>query len=185
MLLYRHGNEAAFEELYHRRVHGLLAYLHRLTGDRHVAEELLQDSFVRAARAAGSWEPQAQVSTWLYRIASNRFRSWRRKRRQVLLPFPSEIRDPGKGPFDETAERDLQRELHRHLATLPANLATAFTLTQLEGLAYAEAAEVLELPEGTVKTHVHRARERLRLRLTRSFAGTTTPLPGKETACPR
>ncbi len=183
MLLFAHGNEGAFEELYRRTSNALHGYLHRLTGDEQAAEELMQDSFVRVAKAAKDWKPTANFSTWLYRIATNRFLSWRAKRRLVLIPFPTHFQDKTEGPFEQSVTRQAQQDLRQALTNLPGKLATAFTLTQLEDRSYGEAADILEIPEGTVKTHVHRARERLRRILTQHLSTTLPAHQEKEKAC--
>ncbi len=173
VLLFAHGRESAFDDLFHRyadRVHRIAL---RMVGSRLDAEEIVQEVFLRVARAAPSWEPRARFRTWLDRVAVNRSLTHRERRGQgrvVLLPGLEQLAaDTRLGPFEEARERELAESLRSRVAELPDALAAAFTLCVLEGTPTAEAAEVLDLPTGTVKTHVHRARLLLRRRMAREL----------------
>lgn len=172
MLLYAHGRREAFDVLFHRHaalVHRLAV---RMVGGAADAEEVLQEVFLRLARAAETWQPRAQLTTWLYRVAVNRCLTHRERRgrgRVVLLPG-LEVAAPGDDhPYQAARDRELAGRVRARVAELPDALCAAFTLCALEGRSTAEAAEILEVPAGTVKTHVHRARLLLRRRLAREL----------------
>lgn len=148
----------------------------RILGPGPDSEEVLQEVFLQTARAAAGWEPRARLSTWLYRVTLNRCFSHRRKagrRPLVLLPAMDDAAgaDDAAGPFERASVGELKAALRREVARLPEDLAAAFTLCVLEGLSTAEAAAALERPTGTIKTHVHRARQALRRRMARHLDG--------------
>lgn len=164
MLLFQHGREEAFEELFARYHQKLFRYLARMTGGDTEAEDVLQDVFVRVARSAANYTPQSHFSTWLYRIATNRcltFLKGRTKLRLLRLA-PDAAEDAGGRPFERAREYELRTAFHSQVATLPERIRSAFVLRELQGLSYEAAAKVLDVPVGTVKTHVHRARLKLR-----------------------
>jgi RNA polymerase sigma-70 factor (ECF subfamily) len=155
----------------------------RLTGSPADAEEIAQDAFVRAYRALRGYEPARiralALRPWLYRIAVNVARNRIRGKRPVLVSLngaaPDEDdRDAGIEPADggeapeATAERREQgAELAALVAGLPPRYRAAVVLRHVEGLAYAEIAEALEQPVGTVKANVHRGLRQLREALER------------------
>lgn len=171
MLLYHHGVEEAFTRLYerhHRRVHTVLL---RMSGNEFEAQDLLQEVFCRVARAAARYEPRARFETWLHRIALNLFLDHRRsvvRLNVVPLPDPEPVAT-GEGPEQVSSDRDLERRFRAEVAALPETLRAAFVLREIAGFSEHEAAEMLEIPRGTVKTHVHRARLHLRDRVGRSL----------------
>ncbi len=203
VLLYGHGCEPAFDELFERHHQKLLRFLVRMTGDVGEAEDLLQESFVRVARAASKYEPSAAFTTWLYRIAVNRCSSYLKRRgrfKLLRLPFagagPGILRGHDRGepcaevgserhagsivlgrgsaepvepessaPFEQILGRELRESFLRAVASLDEPLRKAFVLCEFEGFPCADAAAILDVPTGTVKTHVHRARLALRRKL--------------------
>jgi RNA polymerase sigma-70 factor (ECF subfamily) len=183
VLLYGHGCEPAFDELFgrhHRRLHRFLV---RMTGDVGEAEDVLQETFVRVARAASKYEPTAAFTTWLFKIAVNRCSSYLKQRgRCKLLRFPGDagrrteaagsarsamepVEPESRTPFEQVRGRELQEAFLRAVASLDEPLRAAFVLHEFEGFAGAEAAAILDVPLGTLKTHVHRARLALRRKL--------------------
>ena len=141
----------------------------RLTGDPSAAQDLTQETFLRAYRSFGSFQPGSNCRAWLLRIAYNLFcNDYRRRRRLPNAAVPGgvdpleELAAPEPGP-EEQALRMLDSEaLHRALARLPEEFRTAVTLVDIHGLSCGEAAEVMGTPRGTVLSRLHRARERLR-----------------------
>jgi RNA polymerase sigma-70 factor (ECF subfamily) len=142
----------------------------RLTGDAASAQDLTQETFLRAFRAFGTFRPGSNCRAWLLRIAYNLFcNEYRRRRRLRELPQLDDGPDPiaelaadDPGP-EESALRLLDHEaLHRALARLPDDFRMAVTLVDIHGLSCAEAAEVMGTPRGTVLSRLHRARGRLR-----------------------
>lgn len=168
VLLFAHGTREAFDELFRRHRQRVYRVAKRLVGERADAEEVLQEVFLRLARSAATWEPRAKLTTWLYRVTVNRSLTHRERTRRanlVLLPGLETVPSVQEGPMQRALERDLAERLRSRVAELAPPLASAFTLCVLEERPYQEAAEILERPVGTVKTHVHRARLLLRRRL--------------------
>jgi RNA polymerase sigma-70 factor (ECF subfamily) len=157
------GDPAAFGELVRRhqgRVRGLLV---RLTGDTALADDLAQETFMRAHRGLAGFESRARFTTWLHRIAYNLFLNHRtRSKFHVSLPdtFDSEAvaRDYRCNPARVEAHRDVTAAM----AQLPVSYRAALSLYYLEEFSYPEAAGVLEIPLGTLKTHIHRGKRMLR-----------------------
>jgi len=136
----------------------------RTSGDRHDAEELVQDAFVRAYRALASWPAERirelRLRGWLTTILLNAGRNRARVRR---VPTTELAFDPGAEPAaDPLARRDERDTWARLLATLSPAQRTAVVLRHVDGLSYAEIAEAVGRPEGTVKAHVHRGLAALR-----------------------
>jgi RNA polymerase sigma-70 factor (ECF subfamily) len=166
VLLERAGpgrDPAAFAELLRRhqgRVRGLLLRLSG--GDRALADDLAQDVFLRAYRGLESFQGRARLSTWLYRIACNVYFN-HRTRTRTTAPLPDGFESRGRGADVPSAGRcDLRRDLAAAIAALPERYRVVVTLHYVEELSYPEIAETLELPIGTIKTHLHRAKKLLR-----------------------
>ncbi len=168
------GDEAAFESLvrrHERRVFGLLI---RMLGDREEAADVAQEAFLNLHRHGHRFRREARFSTFVYRVAANaalnRRRSLGRKRarEQALarrheagIDLPSSPRNPE----DATASGEIQLQVQRALLELTPDLRTALVLYDLEGETYGDIAKALEIPEGTVKSRIHRARNALREQL--------------------
>lgn len=164
------GDDRAFEAIvghYQRSVFGLAW---RMTGDAARAEDLAQDVFLRLWRKLGSFDTSRPLRPWLLRLARNvclnALRKWQPS--TVSIHAADEDRpalDPAAGgpSVPETAaRRELAERIEHAIAELPEEYRTVVTLRHLEGMAYAEIADSLALPLGTVKVRLHRARERLR-----------------------
>jgi RNA polymerase sigma-70 factor, ECF subfamily len=143
----------------------------RLTGDPTNAQDLTQETFLRAFRSFDTFQAGSNCRAWLLRIAYNLFCNDYRKRRRLPEAFTTD--GDGTDPLDdlaadepgpeEAAIRLLDHEsLHWALARLPEEFRTAVTLVDIHGLSCAEAAEVMGTPRGTVLSRLHRARGRLR-----------------------
>ena len=136
-----------------------------LGGDGSAAEDVAQEAFLRAHRALGSFEGQAQLSTWFYRILVNevqRHRRWRWVRERVAGDMPEEPRDPAERPAGDPA---LRNRVAAALDSLPRGQREAFVLVHLEGLTLRESADVTGRAIGTMKSHLHRALKALRSEL--------------------
>ncbi|MFL6514093.1 MAG: RNA polymerase sigma factor [Chthoniobacterales bacterium] len=153
-------DQHAFSELVRRHqssVRGLLRQLTRT--DLALADDLAQDAFVRAFKHIRSFRGEAKFSTWLYRIAYNCFREDARRRKELVgideSQWQREI-DP------HTVDAGLKHDLMHALNLLPLHERTAVVLCCQNGLSHDEAARVLDIPLGTVKTNVLRGREKLK-----------------------
>ncbi|MEN3359632.1 MAG: hypothetical protein V7637_3614 [Mycobacteriales bacterium] len=162
----------SFEEFVADRLAALLRYAVVLTGNRDLAQDIVQDVMIRAY---GRWAQIAAVEhpeRYVHRMVTNEYLSWRRRwstRQVVLTGLPDRI---AADPATDTAERDAAWQ---RLATLPRYQRAVLVLRYYEGLTDAEIAEVLGCAPGTVRGHASRALAALRVRLTREFS----PLTGE------
>ena len=150
----------AFAELVRNHqspVRGLLRQLTR--SDLALADDLAQESFLRAYKNIRSFRGEAKFATWLYRIAYNCFREEARKRKELVGIDESQLeaeQDP------QTVDPALKHDLMQALQLLPLHERSAILLCCQNGLSHDEAARVLDIPLGTVKTNVLRGREKLK-----------------------
>lgn len=167
--LARAGDADAFEEVVRRHSPRVYRTLVRVLGSSTLAEDVTQETFIRAWRALGSFRGEARISTWLFRIAMNEAnRHLAREARRELLPFDDAMLDVPDLAADTPAlvERgEVEAELERCLAELPASYRAAVILRDVEGLTNEEAAEALELNVRNFKSRLHRGRMELRRRL--------------------
>jgi RNA polymerase sigma-70 factor, ECF subfamily len=156
-------SERAFAELLRRHQGKVRGLLLRLASDRTLADDLAQEVFLRAYRGLAGFEGRARFSTWLYRIAYNVYLNHRTRVRE-LASLPEGFEAGAMAP--ETAlsasRSDLRRDLDVAIAALPDRYRAVVMLYYLEDVSYPEIAEILDLPLGTVKTHLHRAKRILR-----------------------
>jgi RNA polymerase sigma factor (sigma-70 family) len=154
----------AFGELVARHQSAVRGLLRRLTGgDLAQADDLAQETFLRAYRGLRGYRGGARFSSWLYRIACNVFFSRDRGGGEVFQgPLVLEAGSAEESQPDRLLER---YDLERALATLKPRERAALVLTYANELTHEEAADVLECPLGTLKTHVARAKEKLRRQL--------------------
>ena len=172
------GDAAAFDTLVNRYTSEIYAVLFRLTQDAEEAKDLTQETFLRALKAVKNFRGDADLKTWLYRIAvnesRNRFRWWKRRRREKTISLDQEIKS-GEGatihetlsgnsenPEAETLRRERQTALRNALTKLPDNFREAIILRDIQGLSYEEVANALETNIGTIKSRIARGREELR-----------------------
>lgn len=159
-------DNAAFAELVRRHQGKVRGLLLRLTNNQTLADDLAQDVFLRAYRGLVGFQGRSRFSTWLYRIAYNVFLNHRTRVRE-LAALPAGFENCAAAPDTELSPDrcDLRSDLAAAIAQLPDRYRVVVTLYYLEDVSYPEMAEVLDLPLGTVKTHLHRAKKLLRERL--------------------
>lgn len=160
MLRAKGGDRAAFEELYALFHRPLYNYLFRLCWNRSLAEDLLQDAFLRLWKAAPKYEPTAKVSTYVFRIAHNLFlNEAARKREKALERADEELR---ADPASDLGRRELRSAVQRAIEELPEGERECLILSEYHGFKYQEISEVLGIPVGTVKSRMFSAVQRLR-----------------------
>ncbi|MDX2849023.1 RNA polymerase sigma factor SigM [Actinacidiphila glaucinigra] len=168
-LLARHvaGDPNAFGELVRRHRDRLWAVALRTLGDREEAADAVQDALVSAFRSAHTFRGQSAVTTWLHRITVNACLDRARKaasRRTATVTDEKqfeELLEPHESAAAPAERGELHRELLRALATLPVEQRAALVLVDMQGYPVAEAAAVLDVPAGTVKSRCARGRARL------------------------
>lgn len=157
-------DRAAFGELVQRHQSAVRRFLRHLTrGDAALADDLAQDTFVHAYRKLGEFRQDAAFPTWLLGIAHNHWRNARRKQRSVPLePGHLEALEPQPAAAPAI---DLRHDLAHAVRQLSTDEQTAVHLTYQHGLSHSEVAAVVGWPLGTVKTHLARSKDKLRILL--------------------
>ncbi len=150
----------AFAELVRNHQSAIRGLLRQLTrSDLALADDLAQETFLRAYKNMRGFRGEAKFSTWLYRIAYNCFREDARKRKE-LVGIDQSLLDSEQDP--QTVDPALRHDLMQSLQLLPLHERSAIVLCCQNGLSHDEAARVLDIPLGTVKTNVLRGREKLK-----------------------
>ena len=172
MLMFKYGRVEAFDLLFERYRKPLLNFMAHMVGDRAAAEDVFQEVFVEVVRSAERYQAVARLSTWIYKIATNRClnhlnsAAHRFRRRSVSLDagaaLAEGLRSDEQGPEEAARERELADILRGVVLRLPPGQRAVFVLRETHGREYHEMAEILDLPLGTVKTHLHRARQTVR-----------------------
>ncbi|MFW6161479.1 MAG: RNA polymerase sigma factor [Planctomycetota bacterium] len=160
---YLSGDDAMFSELVHRYERPLHGFICRLTGQPGVAADLFQETFVRVVEKGQTFEGRSRFKTWLYAIAANLCRSHlRRKGRETPTPDPPERPDEGLGPNGAARDREVGERIAAAVAALPVAQREVFILKTYDELTYAQIAQALGRPVGTVKTQMRAALGKLR-----------------------
>jgi len=176
----RAGDPDAFHAVFDRFAKPVLSFTYSLIGNRAVAEELTQETFVRVHRRLASLHSDAQLSTWIFGIARNVVREsyrkkYRRQQRVVLEEGESvDLEDSASRPDERLIAEELQRTIRSALARLPADHRLVFVLKVINRMNYREIASITGSSVGKLKTDLHRARLEMRQRL--------LPYVGKEPA---
>jgi RNA polymerase sigma-70 factor (ECF subfamily) len=186
------GSEQAFGLLiaqYHQPLYSLIS---RSLNDPADAADITQEVFIKVFRSIRSFNGDASLRTWLYRIAlreaSNQRRWWsRHKRQEIGLDAPAEpsesdesfslastLADSARSPFDHAAQTELRLRVEAALRELPEAYRTVVVLREIEDFAYEEIAEILDINIGTVKSRLTRGRAALRTLLAGEIAGDRT-----------
>jgi len=167
----RAGDARAFEALVVGHQHRVFGLALRMLNDAAEAEEIAQETFLRAHRSLAEFRGDAKLSTWLYAIASrlclNRLASSDRRVARPGDEMLLRVADERQGPDVEAERGELEAALHRAIAELPEERRIVVVLRDLHGLAYDEIARVLDLELGTVRSRLHRARMDLKEKMER------------------
>lgn len=181
----RAGDSAAYRRLVDLNSANVYNVALKLLGNEQEAEDVLQETFLSAFRAIDRFEGRSKLSTWLYRIAYNASLMHLRKREQMTTfsldrPFGDDEQQTGEPsalhlvdwsavPDDQLLTAEARQEMDRAIAELPESLRATFVLRDIQGLSGAETAEILGISVQAVKNRLHRARLRLRGRLSSYF----------------
>jgi RNA polymerase sigma-70 factor, ECF subfamily len=168
------GEAGAFETLVRRHEKTIFNLIYRMLGDTEEAAEVSQEVFLSAFRAAGQFRGDANFSTWLYRIAINHASTRRktlnsRQRKVVPIDSADSLHDPDPGPLELLEKQEIREKVQFALNQLEPDDAAVILLRDLQDVSYNEVAHVLEIPVGTVKSRLHRARQALKSRLQSYF----------------
>jgi RNA polymerase sigma-70 factor (ECF subfamily) len=179
------GDPHAFERLVNERSSDVYALLCRLTDDPEEARDLTQETFLSAFRHIGTFRGDADLKTWLYRIAvnqaRNRWRWWRRRRKDVTVSLDEPLRNRedsfgaslsdqhAPNPENAALEREREAAIRAALKTMGRSYREIVILRDLEGLSYDEIAAALGIGMGTVKSRLARGRLELRRKLAPVF----------------
>ncbi len=165
------GRTAAFGELVSRYQDRLYNTVYRLVDNAEDAQDVVQDAFLNAYQSLASFKGDSQFFTWLYRIAINTAISLKRKQRVALTIKAGRVGQGAAEPLDasefsrpehsmERAEQE--RQIQSALSRLSAEHRTVLILKDMEGQKYEDMAEILQVPIGTIRSRLHRARIELR-----------------------
>jgi RNA polymerase sigma-70 factor (ECF subfamily) len=175
--LAKQGREAAFRELVRRYERPVFSLIYRMVRDREIAEDLAQDTFIKVLNNIDRYRPEFKLSSWLFKIANNVAIDHLRKRQLDTVSMEGsphaatateieatsfEIASQQESPLDELEARELGSSIERAIAGLRPEYRSCIMLRHVEGRSYEEIAAILDLPLGTVKTYIHRARHELR-----------------------
>ncbi|MCA9563572.1 MAG: RNA polymerase sigma factor [Myxococcales bacterium] len=178
MVLYTEGNTAAFEEILRRHENAVLNFVARFLGQRDVAEDVVQEVFIRVIKTADRYEKKAKFRTWLFTIARNlcidRKRKQRRQPHVSLNQTLSSDDEQGETFLDRLVDDDtpdassksvrteFRAKLQEALSELPDEQREVFTMREFSGMKFREIADVLGVSENTVKSRMRYALQTLR-----------------------
>jgi RNA polymerase sigma-70 factor (ECF subfamily) len=155
------GDRQAFAVLAERYWDRLYRWLYHLTRDRHAAEDLVQETLLKAFAAIASFRAGTNLQAWLFRIAHNNWANHQRAASRARQPIPEETPAPGAGPVEQTLNRETLQLLARAVARLPNDFRAALLLRAEQGLSFRQMADILGVTEETARWRVFKARQKL------------------------
>ncbi len=167
----RSGDDDAFRLIFERYARPIISFIYDMLGDSALAEELMQETFVRAYKNLGALREETKLSTWLFGIARNVARESLRARRQSALkvelddPLVTELRDGNPAPDDHLINRELQALIRDALGKLDEDKRLVFALKVFQQQSYEEIALITGFSMAKLKTDLHRARAEMRRQL--------------------
>ncbi|WP_337172534.1 sigma-70 family RNA polymerase sigma factor [Gemmatimonas aurantiaca] len=175
--LAQQGRELAFRELVRRYERPVFSLVYRMVRDRETAEDLAQDAFIKVLNHIDRYSPEFKFSSWLFKIANNVAIDHLRRRRVETISMDGsphaataseveatslELEADQENALEEIEARELGSAIERAIGGLRPEYRACIMLRHVEGRSYEEIATTLDLPLGTVKTYIHRARHELR-----------------------
>jgi len=176
----KQGHEPAFRELVRRYERPVFSLVYRMVRDRALAEDLAQETFVKVLNGLAGYRAEFKFSSWIFKIANNAAIDHLRKRDLDTLSIDGsphattpdqmaatalQLDGRGEDPLQEVEARELGGAIERAIGRLRPEYRACILLRHVEGHSYEEIARILDLPLGTVKTYIHRARNELRSHL--------------------
>ena len=170
------GREPAFRELLIRYERPIFSLIYRMVRDRELAEDLAQETFVRAFNAIASYNSSYKFNSWIFKIASNHTINYLRKGKldtvsifgtsdEGLGDRELQIKSITENPHEFTERRELGGRIEVAIGELREEYRMAILLYHVEGYSYAEIADIMDIPLGTAKTYLSRARKELKKHL--------------------
>jgi RNA polymerase sigma-70 factor (ECF subfamily) len=175
--LAQQGSEAAYRELITRYQRPVFALIYRMVRDRELAEDLAQDTFIKVLNHIDSYRPEHKFSSWIFKIANNAAIDHLRRKQLNTLSLEGapdaltadrqeatalQVSGGEESALEELEARELGTQIERAIGRLRPEYRACIIMRHVEGRPYEEIATALELPLGTVKTYIHRARNELR-----------------------
>ena len=169
------GDREAFAKLVERFWDPLYRWLYHLTRDSHTAEDIAQETFLKAFAAIQSFRAGSNFRAWLFRIGHNNFVNQRRSIRHNRQTMPVDVEDERCGPVEETMTHELMELLSKAIAQLPTDFRAALVLRAEEGLSFREISEIMGITEQTARWRVFKARQKLMSTLSPELLPNATP----------
>ena len=175
--LAQQGRDTAFRELVRRYERPVFSLVYRMVRDRELSEDLTQDTFVKVLSHVDKYRPEFKFSSWLFKIANNVAIDHLRRRTldtvsmdgsphagsaEAVEASSFDVAVPQENALDELEARELGSSIEAAIASLRPEYRACILLRHVEDRSYEEIAATLDLPLGTVKTYIHRARHELR-----------------------
>lgn len=171
------GAEPAYRELLRRYERPVYSLIYRMVRDRELAEDLTQETFVKVLNALDRYRPEYKFSSWVFKIANNAAIDQLRRKELDTLSFQGgpdattpdqigatslQVGDRAESPLEELEAREIGDAIQEAIGRLRPEYRACIIMRHIEGRPYDEISEALDLPLGTVKTYIHRARAELR-----------------------
>lgn len=173
----RDGVETAYRELLRRYERPVFSLIYRMVRDRELAEDLTQETFVKVLNALDRYRPEFKFSSWIFKIANNAAIDQLRRKELDTLSLEGgpdavtpdrveatslQVGDASESPLEELEARELGSAIEAAIGRLRPEYRACIIMRHVDGRPYDEIADILDLPLGTVKTYIHRARAELR-----------------------
>ena len=184
ILRFQQGDELAYVELVNRYRDRLINFVFRFVGSFEEAEDIVQDTFVKLYQKKDYYRPISEFSTWIFPIASNLAKTELRKRKRRKVSYLSQIGMEEKDfdiPVEDTTDEETvgeytESQIQDAIQSLQLHFRTALILRDIEELSYEEISKILDVPLGTIKSRINRARLQLQEKLKHVHKDRRTPI---------
>ena len=184
ILRFQQGDELAYVELVNRYRDRLINFVFRFVGSFEEAEDIVQDTFVKLYQKKDYYRPISEFSTWIFTIASNLAKTELRKRKRRKVSYLSQIGMQEKDfdiPVEDTTDEETvgeytESQIQDAIQSLQLHFRTALILRDIEELSYEEISKILDVPLGTIKARINRARLQLQEKLKHVHKDRRTPI---------